>query len=203
MMKLLFAVVALSMLAPFAGIAEPTHPNEIGLYTEPNGYGETGTYVVNAPVTVYLVLTKPEDNNGPLWGIRAFECQLNFTPAGNMFLLGDALAAPGLNIGDTANFDLGYLEYIVGFSDSVPVINHAVVLITFSFLNLYSGPVEVTMGPASNPIIPGQMALFTPIQTWEVMYPISGAVDAPVFIFNGQAVAVENDSFGSVKAMYR
>jgi hypothetical protein len=35
------------------------------------------------------------------------------------------------------------------------------------------------------------------------MHPVSGSHDAPVFLFNGEAVTVESDTFGSVKALYR
>ena len=35
------------------------------------------------------------------------------------------------------------------------------------------------------------------------MYSMGGSHEAPVFVFNGEAVAVENESFGSVKALYR
>ena len=62
MKTLLFAVVALfaiSMLAPGPVTAEPTHFNEIGLYTTPDGYGETGIDGIGIPLMVYLVLTKP------------------------------------------------------------------------------------------------------------------------------------------------
>ncbi len=61
MKNLLFAVtalVALSALAPNSSIAEPTHPNEVGLYLTPDGYGATGTYEINVPVEVYLVTSE-------------------------------------------------------------------------------------------------------------------------------------------------
>jgi len=36
-----------------------------------------------------------------------------------------------------------------------------------------------------------------------IMHPVSGSYDAPVFIFNGEAVPVETESFGPVKTLYR
>jgi hypothetical protein len=51
---------------------------------------------------------------------------------------------------------------------------------------------------------------YTPAMTYRsetgqqiAMYPISGSHEAPVFVFNGVAVPVEEESFGSVKALYR
>ncbi len=207
MKKMLLAVIAvfsISMLAPGTGLAEPTHFNEIGLYTTTDGYGETGTFVVNAPVDVWLVLTKPAPEGIPCDGVRGFECQLNFNPIGGIFKLMDLLLAPGLNIGDIDHIHEGYLEYIVGFGDQLPVVNEAAALIHFQFLNTNSGPVEVTLGPIELASIPGQMVFADPTVTiLEIMYPVSGHPDAPVFIFNGAAVSVETESFGSVKALYR
>ena len=118
MKKLLFVMSVLSslaLLAPNPGFAEPTHPNEIGLYTTPNGYGETGTNIVGVPVDVFLVLTKPEVENDPFPGVLGFDCQLNFNPVGLMFLLSLTLGGEGLNIGDDYNVSSGWLEFITGF----------------------------------------------------------------------------------------
>lgn len=207
MKKWLFTLVVLWVTAPFVGIAEPTHPNEIGLYTEPNGYGATGTTDIGIPVNVYLVLTRPEGDNVPLPGIRGFECQLNFNPFGGIFLLGHVLNGAGaINIGETTRLASdGYLEYVVGFPDIVPTVDEACLLISFTFLNAVPDVINVTLGTISSysPSIPDQMAFVTPFQTLEVMYSMGGSPDAPVFIFNGEAIPVEKGSYGSVKALYR
>lgn len=207
MKKFQFAAIALfaiSMLAPGLGSAEPTHFNELGLYTTTDGYGDTGIEGIGIPLNVYLVLTKPAYDGTPNPGVKAFECQLNFNPSGNLFKLEDGLLAPGLNIGDTDNIWQGYLEYIVGFSEFLPAVNDAVALIHFVFMNIGDVPIEVTLGPVSVPSVPGEM-VFIPagITDLETMYPVSGHPDAPVFIFNGMAIPVESESFGSVKALYR
>jgi hypothetical protein len=210
MKKLLIAVIAvisISMLAPETGLAEPTHFNEIGLYSTTDGFGETGTFVVAEPVDVYLVLTKPASHGIPCTGIKAFECRLNFNPIGGIFKLLDMLMADGLNIGDTDNIHEGYLEYIAAFGGVVPVVDEADALIHFQFLNTNSFPVEVTLSPASLPSLPGFMVFLPPDYSGnddlEIMYAVSGHPDAPVYIFNGAAVSVETESFGSVKALYR
>jgi hypothetical protein len=207
MKKLLFAVsalAALSLLAPSSGFAQHVYYNQIGLYMDANGFGATGTNDVNTPVDVFLVLTRPAEGEVIFPGVKAFECQVNFSPAGQMFKLGDALIAEGLNIGDTANIGLGYLEYIVGFSDVVALQpDESIALITFTFMNMNPGVVDVTLGPPSVASIPGEMAFLPEVPLLQVMYSAAGTPDGSVFTFNGSAVAVENESFGSVKALFR
>jgi hypothetical protein len=209
MKKLLFAVsalAALSLLAPSSGFAQHVYFNQVGLYTTSSGLGTniTGTNDVGVPVSVFLVLSKPAQGESVFPGVKAFECQLNFNPIGNIFKLGDALAADGLNIGDTDHIADGYLEYIVGFSDVVALTaDQSIALVSFTFMNLNVVPVNITLGPPSVPSIPGQMAFLPPSPPLVAMYSAGGAPDAPVFTFNGQAVAVENESFGAVKALYR
>jgi len=70
-------------------------------------------------------------------------------------------------------------------------------------LHLNTYPVEVTLGPPSVPSIPGHMGFLPPNPPIEIMYSMGGSHEAPVFIFNGMAIPVESESFGSVKALYR
>jgi hypothetical protein len=205
----IFAILVLSMLTSYVAIAEPTHPNEVGLYTTPDGYGATGTFEIGTPVEVFLVLTKATDmvSGMPYSAIRAFECTLYFNPAGGIFLLGEVLPPGSVDIGDNNHIGDGYLEYIVGTADDWPVINESVVLIEFTFMNTNTSVVEVTLGQSFTPCIPGEMA-FVSYEYEEpyhctIMHPVSGSLDAPVFIFNGEAVPLEAESFGSVKALYR
>ena len=216
MKKLLFAVsalAALSLLAPSSGFAQHVYFNQIGLYTTNNALPDpldplvpiTGTDDVSVPTTVFLVLTKPADGEVLYTGINAFECQLNFNPIGGIFMLSGALALPGINLGDDQNIASGFVEYIVGFNGSVPVTaEESAVLVTFTFLNNNAVPVEVTLSEPSAPSIPGGMAFKPDSQAvLKQMFPSSGDPDAPVFLFTGSAVAVENESFGAVKALYR
>ena len=208
MRKSLFAVstiAALSLLlVPGSSIAEPTSPNEIGLYMTPDGYGATGTLVVGTPVTVYMVLTRPEKNGIPYETINAFECMLTFDPVGNLYKLGDILPPYAINIGDNNHIGDGYLEYVVGLGVDLPVTDESVVLIEFLFLHYAPGVIEVALGPISVPSIPGWMDYQSVEGDLRIMYSIAGAIhEAPVFLFGGFAIAVETESFGSVKALYR
>ena len=210
MKRLLFAVtaiVAFSMLAPSAVIAEPTHPNEVGLYFEnEDGTGPTGAFGIGIPLNVYLVLTKPTDtmSGAPYPTINAFECRLDFNPIGNMFKLGEVYPGNHVNVGDNANIGLGYLEYVVGFASDVPVTDESVVLLMIVFMHTAEGVIEVTLGPTEGgQSIPGEMAFQSVPGQLRVMYSMGGSHDAPVFLFEGIAIAVEEESFGSVKALYR
>jgi hypothetical protein len=61
----------------------------------------------------------------------------------------------------------------------------------------------VTLSPASIPSIPGTMAYLPTDPPLQEMFPASGDYSDPVFIFAGEAVPVQEESFGSVKALYR
>ena len=213
MKKLVIAatlLVAFSMLASTGAVAEPTHPNEVGLYTTPDGYGATGTTVIGAGVYVYLVLTKPTDvNNGgvPFSTVNAFEATLRFDPVpnNNLFLLYAGLPPFSVDIGPRKDINGGYLDYIVGIDLNNPVLvtDESVVLVTFQFLNVNVGVTNVYLEPTTATGIAGEMAFLSISGQLDIMHPISGSHDAPVFTFNGEAVVVENDSWGSVKSLYR
>lgn len=201
------AIAALVLLL-FAGssLSQHLHPNQIGLFLTPDGTGAAGTDVIGNPVDAFLVLTKPTDLSGggsPFSHIAVFECQLNFSPAGGILLQNESLGGVGANQGDTFHISDGYLEYEVS-GQGWPVTNESIVLVYFTFVNTMTGPVEVTMGPTSDPFIEGEMVfLGTTSYEAQVMHPSSGSHDAPVFIFNGEALPVKNETFGSVKALYR
>ncbi len=200
------ALVALSLLCPGIGHSEPTHPNEIGLYMNEDGTGATGTFDVEVPIYAYLVLTKPADtadNDTPYSTINAFECRLTFSPSDGLFKVGDQLPPTSVNIGDNSSISHGFLEYIVGIADDVPVAGESVVLIEFGFFAVVDSRIEVTIGPTSRPSRPGIMVFQSESGHLVPMYPISGSCEDPIFIFNGEAVDVVKESFGSVKALFR
>jgi len=200
------ALVAFCLMVPGVGSAQHVFYNQLGMYLTSDGTGGSSTFDVGVPITVFLVLTNPADvNNGnvPISGLTCFDCQLNFYPIGNIFKIGDALNGDGFNIGDAGHIELGFLEYIVGFADEVPAVNDAVLLTSLQFINNNVVEVQVTLGPASYPSIPGTMSYCSPQQTQIEMYPASGDYADPVFTFNGSTVPVESGTFGSVKGLYR
>jgi hypothetical protein len=204
----ILAFAALFLLHPIASHGQQEYPNEVGLFLNEEGAGPHGVNTTALePVTTYVVLLRPTDVDGPggpepLDLVQAFEFTLNFDnpsplAVGNIIIPGGAL-----NIGDISNFGLGYLEFIAALSVPRPVTNESVYLLSILFLPISVGVTEVTMGPVSSPSLPENMAYLAGSEIYP-MYPISGSHDAPVFIFNGEAVVVENHSFGSVKGLYR
>ena len=207
MKKLFFAVsalAALALLAPRTGFAQHMYTNQVGLYQFADGTGNTYTMDVGSAVDVFLVLTRPADEfDVPYAAITAFEVQLNFNPAGNMFKLLDALPPNSLNIGDNSHIGDGYLEYAVGIASPWAVVDESVVLISFQFMTTTVGLIEVTLSPISLPSAPDQM-VFLPVDPPLIqMFPSGGSTDSVVWAFNGEVVAIEDASFGSVKALYR
>ena len=117
---------------------------------------------------------------------------------------GETFLGPHLNIGNVDNIGSGYLQYIVQYVNDEPVFDEAIVLVRISLMHTASGVIEVTLGPiGSYSSIPGEMSFISVPNQYEVMHSISGSHEAPVFLFGGEAVAVEKESFGSVKALYR
>jgi len=210
-----FAIAVLSLVAPNPGTAEPTHPNEVGLYTNEDGTGATGTFVVGVPVDVYLVLTRPTDvENGhvPFNVVTGLELQLHFDPAPNDLIVLNTVLPPGsIDIGRYKDITTGILEFVVGIPNvsAISVIDEAAMLVRFTFLKLSPETTEVTLWPLpDNASIPGEMAFLggdvpSPPYSLLAMYSMGGSHEAGVFVFNGEAVAVESASFGTVKALYR
>ena len=210
---------SLTVLAMSAGLcfAAPTAPNEVGLYLEPNGYGDTGTSVTGSPVTVYLVLTKPQGEELgwiPFTYAQSYECYMFFdpVPTGVLFLLYATFPPGAINIGQSIDNNNGHYDLVVGVPYAHPVVDEAIVLASFEFLMTADNSIGVFLRPSEGgTTIEGEMCylggneLDEMDSVWELqrMRPVSGSFDDPVFIFNGMAVQTEVMTFGQVKALYR
>jgi hypothetical protein len=196
-------------------VAEPTDPSEIGLYTNEDGTGATGTFVTGEPVSVYLVLTRPTDtiNGGvPCTTYNGMELRMTFAPlpAGDLILMDTIFPGEYLDIG-VKDFDAGILDFIVGVSYGLPlpVVNESIAVAELVFMNLGFDRTDVFLGPIMpRQSIDGEMAFLggqAPSIEYTLlpMYSMGGSHDAAAFEFNGAAVAIENAAFGSVKALYR
>ncbi|MEN8005543.1 MAG: hypothetical protein ABFS42_00925 [Candidatus Krumholzibacteriota bacterium] len=210
MKKLLFAVsalAALSLLAPSTGFAqhESSANNQLGLFLAADGTGATGSADIGVPVSVFLVLINPTDvdaGEAPYATLNAFECMLNFDgPA--LFKLADTLPPTAVNVGDNSDINQGFLEYIVGLGTSMDVSAASATLISFQFMTTSPLPTTITLTQTSAPSIANEMAFQSVTGQLRVMHNASGTKDGIVFAFNGEPVAIENESFGSVKALFR
>jgi len=214
-----FTALAVLAVGLDAGIAEPTHPDEVGLYAEPDAFGATGTSVMNEPVTVYLVITRPVD---PVTGkyfplLCGFGLCLDFDPVpdGDLLLLDVKLPERAIDLGRYKDINTGILEYTVGWpgddTGEVPVIDGAAVVAEFTFFNMATRSTAVRFAPVDAPDLPDELVYVGyredayPENPYPQlpMYAVSGSMDDPVFMFNGEAVATESRSFGTLKALYR
>ena len=202
------AAIFLALLIPGLALAlDPPSPNILGLYEFSDGTGATGSSEIGTPVTVYLVLNNPADEqNGdaPYPSINAFECMLSFNPPGNLFLLSAQLPPGAGDDFEPQDIGSGFLEYTVGLASNYAVTDASVVLITFSFMHTSPGNIQVGLGPTTNSAIPGEMAFQSVVGDLRVMHPYDNPLfDGFQFLFGRIGLAVENESFGSVKALYR
>lgn len=212
MKKLLFAVsalAALSLLAPSTGFAqhESSANNQLGLFLNSDGTGGTGTAEIGVPVSVYLVFINPTDVENaeePYLTIGAFECMLNFT-GGTLFKLADTLPPTSVNVGDNGDINQGYLEYIVGLGTPMSVVAGSATLISFQFMATSPALTEITLTMTTAPSIPGVMAFESVEGELRQMNNASGTEGGLNFTFNLDPgpIAIENQSFGTVKALFR
>lgn len=211
MKKLLFvasALAALALLAPSAGFAQ-TAWNQLGIYTTQTGVpgSENTNVAVFTQVNAYLVLTKPvnetfdggTNTNAPVTSLSAFECRVVFPDELNFAVTSQILPPQALNVGTPPDF-------VVGLAVPIPVTNQAVVLITWRFRPFDDQPQSIFLAPTLAPSIPGKMAIVDandPKIPLVAVYPASGSFAAPVFSVNGGAVAIENETWGGVKSLFR
>lgn len=213
MKKLLFAVsalAALSLLAPSVGFAQTAH-NQLGMYIDQVGTPTAANIdvAINTPFNVFLVLTNPVnetfnegvDTQVPITSVDGFEAAIVLPTAATFFVLAENYPAPEINVGSAP-------DYIVGFSNSVPVVDNAVVLVSWQFMTLDPAALDVFMDATATARFPGKMAVVdagdnttTPGQP---IYPSTGDFANKVFSINGTPpVATENESWGGVKALFR
>jgi hypothetical protein len=211
-MKKLFFVVsglaALALLAPSAGFAQTN--NQFGIYTDAGGQSASIFEAVpNAPFGAYLVLTNPvnETYDGgtgttvPVTMVEAFECRIIMPASASFFALTTTLPPESIDIGQKPDF-------VVGSATPYPVTDNAVVLITWTMMVTDLATHNFFLEMTSIPSLPGTMAFqdaggdpdgFPLVEA----YPASGNSSDAVFSINGGAVAIENESWGNVKSLYR
>jgi hypothetical protein len=186
--------------------------NEIGIFMDPDGEVNSASYMAAplTPFTAYLLVIDPvnmayDDGLGTppyeraMTGVSGFECQVMKDMPG-LFILSEIFNGNMINIG-------GGNEYIVGFSEPVPVVNGVVKLITWSFMVTDPNPREIYLDIMPDfQSIPGAMAIVDgsiSVNNLQACWPTSGSYEAPVFGINTEVVATEDEAWGSVKALFR
>ena len=127
-------------------------------------------------------------------------------------LVGPGLLMPGDFEGNSVNY-ASFPELSVGVGGGLPSSAAAVLLSTVQVMILgQNEPVELTIGPVSNPP-GGSLGSYLPVYaTWDGdqdyplqnMYPSSGDIDEPVFVFNDSSQGPpQSETWTGVKTVYR
>jgi hypothetical protein len=210
MKKLLFALCALAaiaLLTPSAGFAQDWQ-NRIGVYTTATA---AGTDINPMPAafsqfTVYFVLTSPTENGVPMTSIKGWEYKVTVAgPAGGLVKVGETFAGQNVNIGDTSNIFTG-ATYLLGLAAPTPVVNGMVMLHSWTLLvTNVSSPYLFYLSPATPATFAGRLAF---LNATNGKIPADGSQTDfadEVFAVGSvtDPVAVETESFGAVKALFR
>jgi hypothetical protein len=201
------ALAALTILAPQASFA---WNNQLGIYTDPAGAPLTANFAATpfVPFDAYLVLTNPVNHtfNGavgtaePITSIGGFECKVIMPESSDFVTLSRTFPVNAIDVGAPPS-------YVVGFATNVPVVNQAIVLCTWSFMASTNAQFDIFLDITRFPGLAGEMAVNDvndPDEPLSAVYVSTGDVGVPVFSVNGTAaVAIENDTWGGVKSLYR
>ncbi|MCB1183459.1 hypothetical protein KDM41_08490 [bacterium] len=207
-------LAALTILMPAATMAQ--HLNQVGIYTDMVGTPAAANYdaTPNTPFDVYLVLTNPTNftfNGGTgtevaVTDIAGFEAKITWPDSPAFFKTAEAFPAQAIDAASEAD------EYAMGFATNVPVSGGAVVLATFTLLVTTTDPFQVFLSNIRFDSIDGEMAFVDandPNSTdWQdgnlaPMWGSTGGTANPVFSINDDsAVAIEDQSWGAVKALF-
>ena len=196
MKKLLMTLAVMSLMT---GIAFGQN-NEIGIYTTQDANPENTAYNGGAFVQfqAYVVVTNPFDtNNGqPISQIGGFE--FHVTVPANVTVLGWNLPPLTTNFATPPDILAG---------SNTPVVGGAATVLTLNCFPMAATPGVFSLTPVTNTpqSVPGEMAITNYNNDFRisVVYPVSGAHDAPVFGFNTGVVPTEDASGGDVKSLFR
>ena len=201
-MKKMVLVLTLAVFA-LTGAAfaqDPGNPynNNIGIYLNPAATGSCGAIGEDVQFNVFVILT--ELTNPEIYG---WEAKFTFD---NILKLGDTIYGDFINAGTRPG------EYIVGLSSPLTAVNgNAIIaeltLMVSGFFNDVSQPSNVTIDGIYFSLLPnGQPAyLESPGSDGVALYQAVGGAGEAQLSMNGDCtpVGVEEDSWGSVKSLFR
>jgi len=203
-----WALAALSLMMVSSGYA--VNPNQLGIYTDASGDPATANFTAtpNVPFMAYLVLTNPvnhsydggADTNEPITMVNGFECRVTMPSTNTFFVLDTTYPVQSLDLGAGPS-------HVVGFNANVMVTGNSLVLCTWEIMVTNTDTFNIFMGPSQFPSIAGKMAILDAGDAQDplsAVYVSTGDTSIPVFSVNGtDAVAVDNESWGGVKALFR
>ncbi len=200
-----FALAALSLIAPSTGFAQGAH-NQLGWYADADMgavYIDSSAYQT---VEVFMIVTNPynESEGRPMVSIGGVE--FGFTlPTHNVLSTTWSNPDSALDVAGVPS------DHIVGWGVPVPVVGNAVQIGTKSVLLMDASTTFVNLSVVTTPpSIPGNLALLDADpgsgDGLQALYPSSGDLANPIFGFNtgeGVIVATESTTFDGLKALYR
>ncbi len=193
---LVAGVLLVGMMPVGAGaVVDPT-PDLFGVYFDTQGDVADGSVSSSIPFNMYFILTEPSASQ--ILGYE-FSYQMNMQPSQEalIFKLGHTLP-PGIIDLTMPVYDGLAGEVRQWWPAPVPTSN-AVILMTFQYLLLAPLTAYLTPGPFyAETIVDGLPAYWDGVNT----YPMGVAFCSGV-INDYCGIAVERESFGAVKALYR
>jgi len=191
--------------------------NALGIYTDPSGDPTSSCFEssLGTPFTAYLVLTNPINNEfdgcqntaRPIQQVSGFECRITMPNSQSFFMLEENIA--GTDFIDCQNCRP---NYTVCFTNAVPVLNNALVLVTWTFLVLAPGTYDIFMAETQWPTQPSALLVIDaedPQDGRSAVVSSTLSEQVPVFSINdchiSWPIVVPNTaySWGSIKSLYR
>lgn len=189
-MKKLVVFLMVSLMASTAFGALDEDPNSMGIYFDDAGLANE-TAFVGGTVNAYLLLMNP---TGTL--IEGWEGYFDFTFPAGASVFGQVPVLDGINVSTAP-------DYVVGFSAPKAVAGPAVVMAVFPVLIFSPSEVVFNLGPAAIPSIPGDQMVFQADGVLQQAGYSTGAPGASAVANGAAPVSVEDQSFGSVKSLFR
>jgi len=204
MLFVVTALAAMTLIAPGSGLAQGAD-NQYGIFFDMGATQVNINTVVNVPFHAYLILLQPVDEAmTTVTEINAFEVSVRLDNIASLFKLAAVVVPPNsINAGDVSDMLAG-LKYKVGLANPYPVTDGKAVLIDFTFMKTDSAPVYIYLEDTDT----GPIQYSVPTADPDVSYLVpaftaSGDQGTPVASFNGSAVAVESQTWGQLKSLYR
>ena len=193
-MKKLLVILMVSFLATSAFAVVDPDADSIGIYFDTNAdvnCADPGLYV---GFPAYIIITNPSQ---PV--IAGYEVQWAAVgTAGQLIVQLFEFPTTTINVGDNNNILAGFDEPIAA--------TEATIVATMTLLMLSADPTDFIMGPAEPPSGTDGLPLYQGAEegVFINLGPSSGSTVLPVAqLFAGCPVAVENDTWGGVKSLYR
>jgi len=197
-MKKLLVTLAIVCLAGSAIAQVDPDPDGLGMYFDLEGVDYCLDYM-GGQAFVYLLLTNCSQPSG----ISGWEAHVTYVVPSGDFETGWTLPAGSLNVSAAPDF-------VVGLGTPMPYAP-ALLLATYGILVFAPDQMDFFVGPCNTPSLPGVPAyaagddpgLLVPLQ------PVSGSADLPVAQLNpangcpGDVIGTQQETFGSVKAMFK